>query len=106
MHRRAIVLTLGLIIVVALTAFAPKALAWLQANHTATGTAGDDPTPTPNPYPLTFLPLIISSELAPDPGLTPTPTSTPTPTPTSTPTPTPTSTPTPTPTVPPYPAPP
>ena len=94
MHRRAIVLTLGLIIVVAFTAFAPTALAWLQANHTVTGAAGDDLASTPNPYPLTFLPVVFNSESAPIPGLTPTPTSTPTPTPI------------PTPTVSPYPAPP
>lgn len=66
MHKRAIILTVGAIIVVALTAFAPPALAWLQANHATPGAARgdftllDDPYPYPYPYPL-FLPIVCNN---------------------------------------------
>ncbi len=70
MHRRAIILTIGLVTTVALTTFTPLSLARLRVNlplHNAAGVAGSDAISQPYPPPeyLAYLPFIPRDEASP-----------------------------------------
>ena len=71
MYKRAITLTIGLAVIIAITAFAPLALARLQANQSLRATAGGAenrailqsyPTPPP-PDRLVYVPFVSRGEV-------------------------------------------
>lgn len=63
MHKRTIILTVGFVTAVALTALAPSTVAWLQedfVSYTAEGAEGD--APDPYLHPIIFLPIVCRSD--------------------------------------------